>query len=42
MIHGTNTIELSEAMIALLRDHFWCDFSDIIHELEWDEKKPSH
>lgn len=28
---------LSEDMRQLLQQHFWCDFSDIIPAMAWDE-----
>lgn len=33
---------LSPEMTELLRQHFWCDFSDVIPALTWDEKKPAN
>ena len=28
--------------LALLREHFWCDFSDVLPALSWDNKKPAN
>ncbi len=36
------TTPLSPEMTALLKTHFWADFSDIIPRLSWDEKKPAN
>ena len=33
---------LSPEMVALLKAHFWADFSDIIPRLSWDEKKSAN
>jgi hypothetical protein len=30
---------LSPQMLSLLEKHFWCDFSDIIPALKWDQDK---
>jgi len=27
---------------ALLKRHFWCDFSDIIPSMAWDDKEPKN
>jgi len=34
--------QLSPQMTELLKQHFWCDFSDIISTLSWDEQTPAN
>lgn len=31
--------QLSPRMVALLEHHFWCDFSDVIPALTWEQEK---
>jgi hypothetical protein len=31
--------DLSPQMIKLLEQHFWCDFSDVIPALSWEQDK---
>jgi hypothetical protein len=33
---------LNPEMIALLKQHFWADFSDVIPALSWDKKTPAN
>ncbi len=41
--HEENEVmPLSPEMVALLKAHFWADFSDIIPRLSWAEKKPTN
>jgi hypothetical protein len=33
---------LSPEIIAIMREHFWCDFSDVIPSLTWDAGDTDH
>jgi len=34
--------QLSPEMLALVEQHFWCDFSDLIPAMKWDRKTPTN